>query len=223
MDGGSLGCVDLGVWMCSRADRQHALRMGVSYIEARHACFAVIDFETTGAVPGYPVEPWQVGIVRLREGCVSADERLESLLRVGDRPFNPRAPGRHALLREQLAVAPRPGDLWPDLMGWVVGVPLVAHNIGTERSVLTRLAPLHRFGPWVDTLALVRRAYPSLVSKALDEVTAALGLNARIASCCPGRGAHDALFDAMACAVLLEHFLALPGWEHVTVDALAGH
>lgn len=171
---------------------------------------------------GYPVEPWQVGIVRLRAGAVCADERFESLLRVGDRPFNPHAPGRHALMREQLTVAPQPGDLWPELAEWVVGVPLVAHNIGTERSVLARLAPLHRFGPWVDTLALVRRAYPSLASKALDEVTTALGLLPRIEALCPGRGAHDALFDAIACAVLFEHLLALPEWEHVTVDALAG-
>lgn len=192
------------------------------FIQARQACFAAIDFETTGAVSDYPVEPWQVGIVRLRAGVVCADERFESLLRVGDRPFNPRAPGRYALIREQLAVAPQPGDLWPELAEWVVGVPLVAHNVGTERSILARLAPLHRFGPWVDTLALVRRAYPALASKALDEVTAALGLLPRIEALCPGRSAHDALFDAIACAVLFEHLLTLPGWEHVTVDALAG-
>ncbi len=222
MGGGPINRMVFGIRMRPRADRQHALRAGACYTEARKACFAAIDFETTGAVSGYPVEPWQVGIVRLRDGRVCAGERFESLLRVGDRPFNPRAPGRHALLREQLAAAPRPGELWPDLMAWTSGVPLVAHNIGTERSVLARLAPLHRFGPWVDTLALVRRAFPGLASKALDEVTAALGLEERVASLCPGRGAHDALFDAAACAVLLEYLLALPGWEHVTVDALAG-
>jgi len=222
MDGGPFDRVGLGVGMCARTGRKHALKMAAAYTEARQACFAVIDFETTGAVSGYPVEPWQVGIVRLRAGTVCADEHFESLLRVGDRPFNPRAPGRHALMRAELAAAPLPGEVWPELQEWVVGVPLVAHNIGTERSVLARIAPLHRFGPWVDTLALVRRTYPSLASKALDEVTAALGLNARITAYCPGRCAHDALFDAVACAVLLEHFLSLPGWEHVTVDALAG-
>ena len=192
------------------------------YTEARHACFAVVDFETTGAVAGYAVEPWQIGIVRVREGQVCADESFESLLRVGDRPFNPRAPGRHAQLRVPLAEAPVPGELWPELARWVTGVPLVAHNAGTERTVLNKLAPLHRLGPWVDTLTVVRRAYPGLGSKALEDVVAALGLAGRVQALCPGRDAHDALYDAFACAVVLEHFLRLPGWERVTVEALAG-
>ena len=193
-----------------------------TYTEARSACFAVVDFETTGTVPGFPVEPWQIGVVRVRGGRVCADEAFEALVRVGDRPFNPRAPGRHALLRARLAAAPAAGDQWPEWALWLTGVPLVAHNAGTERSVLTRLAPLHRLGPWVDTLTLVRRAYPALVSKALDEVAEALGLTARVRSLCPGREAHDALYDAFACAVVLEHLLQLPGWERVTVAALAG-
>ena len=83
--------------------------------------------------------------------------------------------------------------------------------------------PVSRLSPIDQTLVLLTRMQMQRARIViLDEVTAALGLNARIASCCPGRGAHDALFDAIACAVLLEHFLALPGWEHVTVDALAG-
>jgi DNA polymerase III epsilon subunit-like protein len=56
----------------------------------------------------------------------------------------------------------------------------------------------------------------------LDEAVEALGLAARVRALCPGREAHDALYDAFACAVLLEHFLGLPGWERVTVEALAG-
>ena len=196
--------------------------MAGAYTEARSARFAAVDFETTGAVPGYPVEPWQLGVVRLCNGAVRPEESFETLLRVGDRPFNPRAPGRHAQLRGRLAEAPPPGELWPALSAWLTGVPIVAHNAGTERSVLTRLAPLHRLGPWIDTLALVRRAYPRLASKALEDVVAALGLAPRVRALCPGREAHDALFDAFACAVLLEHFLGLPGWERVTVEALAG-
>ncbi len=196
--------------------------MSRTFTEARHACFAVVDFETTGAVAGYPVEPWQLGIVRVRDGRVSADESFGSLLRVGDRPFNPHAPGRHAQLRRELAAAPTPGELWPELATWVTGVPLVAHNAGTERTMLNKLAPLHRLGPWVDTLALVRRAYPELASKALEDVVTALGLTERVRALCPGRAAHDALYDAFACAVVVEYFLGLPGWERVTVEALAG-
>lgn len=220
------GRAGLRVYFC--VDWEYALAAGVctcmceTFTEARHACFAVLDFETTGAVEGYPVDPWQIGIVRIREGRVCAEEAFESLLHVGDRPFNPRAPGRHAQLREQLAQSPAPAVLWPELTAWVTDVPLVAHNAGTERTVLNRLAPLHRLGPWIDTLTLTRRAYPGLASKALDDVADSLGLTGRVQALCPGRAAHDALYDAFACAVLLEHFLALPGWERVTVEALAG-
>jgi DNA polymerase-3 subunit epsilon len=194
--------------------------MKTPYTEARRARFAVIDFETTGSVPGYRVEPWQVGIVRVEDGQVCGGG-FESLLRVGERPFNPRAPGRHAQLRAQLAVAPTADELLDVFSGWLTGVPLVAHNVGTERGVLARMAPLHRFGPWVDTLALARHAYPQLASKSLEDVTDALGLAAQVQALCPGREAHDAFYDATACAVLFAHFLSLPGWEHVTVEALA--
>ena len=196
--------------------------MEPAYTEARNACFAAVDFETTGSVAGFAVEPWQIGVVRLRGGRVSAGESYESLVRVGDRPFNPRAPGRHAQIRDVLAAAPTAAELWPEWSRWLTGAPLVAHNAGTERTVLARLAPLHRLGPWIDTLALVRRAYPALASKALDEVTGALELSARVQALCPGRGPHDALYDAFACAAVLEHLLQLPGWERVTVEALAG-
>ena len=188
---------------------------------AREAVITVLDFETTGAVRGWPVEPWQVGMVRLCNGRATAEACREQLLRVAaDRPFNARAPGRHARLREELAQAPDLPALWPELESWVVGVPLAAHNIGTERGVLERAAPLHRFGPWIDTLRLTRKAYPQLASAALEDVVAALQLQPRLEALIAGRAPHDALYDAFACALLLEHFLALPGWEQVTVQAL---
>ena len=193
--------------------------MKPTYTEARLARFAVLDFETTGAVPGYPVEPWQVGIVRVENSKVGI--HVESLIRVGERPFNPRAPGRHAQLRAQLAVAPTADELLDVFSDWLIGVPIVAHNVGTERAMLAKIAPLHRFGPWIDTLALARHAYPQLESKSLEDVTVALGLVPQIQELCPGRDPHDALYDATACAVLFTHFLSLPGWEHVTVEALA--
>ncbi|MDD2598686.1 MAG: 3'-5' exonuclease [Kiritimatiellae bacterium] len=187
---------------------------------ARECIFSVIDFETTGAVAGYQVEPWQVGIVSVAYGEVKADNFFDSYLYINDRPFNPMAPGRHAQIRHKLSLASTPGKIWPSLLPWLGGRPLAAHNIGTERSVLTSIAPLHCLGPWVDTLTLTRRSYPGLQSKALDCVIEELGLKPRVEELCPGRDAHDALYDAFACAVLLEHYLALPGWENVTLGAL---
>ncbi|MFA7172628.1 MAG: 3'-5' exonuclease [Kiritimatiellia bacterium] len=187
---------------------------------ARECVFSAIDFETTGAVAGYPVEPWQVGIVTVAHGEVQANSFFESYLHIGDRPFNPMAPGRHAQIRCELSLAPIPGRVWPEILCWLGGRALAAHNIGTERNVLTNIAPLHRLGPWIDTLTLTRRSYPGFQSKALERVIEELRLKARVEELCPGRDAHDALYDAFACAVLLEHYLALPGWETVTLGAL---
>ena len=190
-------------------------------MRAREAIFTVLDFESTGAVAGHADEPWQVAMVEVREGRVTGRHH-ESYLRVAaERPFNPYAPGRHAALRQVLAAAPPPADLWPVWRPWLAGRPLAAHNIGTERKFLQRIAPLHEFGPWVDTLQLARHVRPDLAGHSLSEVAAALGLAGRARELCPGRNWHDALFDAGASALLLEYCLALPGWENVTLAALA--
>ena len=190
-------------------------------MKAREAILTALDFESTGAVRGHSDEPWQVGLVEIRAGRVTGRFQ-ESYLRVAPgRPFNPYAPGRHAELRDVLASAPAVADLWPIWRPWLEGRPLAAHNIGTERKFLQRAAPLHSFGPWIDTLRLARHVRPDLGGHSLSEVSDALGLSGRVRECCPGRDWHDALFDAFASALVLEHFLALPGWESVTLDALS--
>lgn len=190
-------------------------------MKARDVSLTVLDFETTGAVAGHADEPWQVGMVELQDGRVTGRYH-ESYLRVAAaRPFNPYAPGRHAELRGVLAAAPPPADLWPVWRPWLEGRPLAAHNIGTEKKLLQRAAPMHEFGPWIDTLKLARRVRPDLEGHALADVCAALGVVERARKLCPGRDWHDALFDAFASALVLEHCLALPGWEDVGVEALS--
>ena len=190
-------------------------------MKARAAIFTALDFESTGAVRGHAEEPWQIGLVEVRAGRVTG-RCCEHYLRVAaGRPFNPYAPGRHAEIRDVLAAASAPAELWPAWRPWVAGRPLVAHNVGTERKFLRRAAPLHEFGPWIDTLKLARRVRPDLAGHALADVCRALGLDARLRELCPGRAWHDALFDAFASALVLEHCLALPGWEDVGLEALA--
>lgn len=185
--------------------------------------FTAIDFETTGAVPGLPNEPWQVGLVAVpaaEDGApgdrLGRAERLESLLRIDPaRPFNRYAPGRHAQLRDRLAAAPSLPELWPALAPRLAG-PVAAHNAGTERTLLRAAAPLHVPGPWIDTLALSRAAWPSAPSHALEDLVPALGLRPALDALLPGRAPHDALYDAAACALLLLHLLSLPGWSHLS-------
>lgn len=188
---------------------------------AREATITVIDFETTGVVEGFAAEPWQYGIVTLRGGQVDAASQFTGFLRVGERPFSPHAPGTWLANLDAIAASPTPAQLWPKLQPHLACDALAAHSVGTEKKILRAMAPLHEMPPWVDTLKLARLAFPNWPSHTLEDVTTKLGLLPRITSLCPGRGAHDALFDAVAAAVLLENFLSLDGWRDVTVEALA--
>lgn len=169
--------------------------------------WTVIDFETTGTVKGYPNEPWQLGLVRIEDGVVLPESKWETLFRVGDRPFSPRAVGRYAEIREELARAPTPMELWPEIVSRLAGRPLMAHNCSTERTVLAKMAPMTAFGPWVDTLAYARARYPRLPSYALGDLVEVFGLQEEVDRLCPGRIWHDALYDACACAVLAVRFM----------------
>ncbi len=169
-----------------------------------------IDFETTGVVKGYPSEPWQLGLVVIENGVPVPESTWETLFRVAaDRPFSPRAPGRWAEMRDQIAAAPSMMDIWPELSSRVVGVPLVAHNAATERTILVKRAPLTPFGPWIDTLKLVRKFWPLMESFALGDLIRVFGLQAKVDVLCSGRTWHDALYDACAGAVLCCHVMEI--------------
>lgn len=187
-----------------------------------NACITVLDYETTGSVRGFPTEPWQIGMVSLKEGQVDPDSMFESWLKVDpSRPFNPHAPGRHAQLRDELATAPAPQELWPSIQSRLTDFPLCAHNVGTEKKCTRAMAPMHQFGLWIDTLRIARKAWPGCASYALDDLIVLLDLKPDIDALCEGKEAHDALYDAVASAKLLEYLLSQPGWSELTVGELA--
>ncbi len=189
-------------------------------MRAREAVITILDFEGTGTVGRHPDEPWQLGLVQLRRGRLVAASRYTTLLHVAERPFSPHAPGRHEALRPALLKAPRLGALWPGLHLRLAGLPLAAHNVATEKRFLRGAFPMHPFGPWIDTLKLMRLAYPDLPSHKLEDLVPRLGLEARVRRLAPGGAPHDALYDAICCGALLERLLTLPGWENVELDAL---
>jgi DNA polymerase III subunit epsilon len=190
----------------------------VSSMLIRETTLTVLDFETTGSVPGFDTEPWQVAAVVLKNGRVDPSQTFESLVRVDiNRPFNAYAPGKHHKLREEIAAAPEVPAVWKKLEGWVAGRPLAAHNVATEKKFLRQMAPMHHFGPWIDTLVLARQAWPKAPSHKLEDLIAGLKLKARVREIRPTGEAHDALYDAVACAVLLEYLLAQPGWENLKI------
>ena len=172
--------------------------------------FVSLDFETTGVAKGFPNEPWQLGLVEIDDGRPVAESKWETWFRVAaDRPFSPRAPGRWAEMRGELASAPEFQELWPELADRLVGVPLVAHNASTERTILEKRAPLTAFGPWIDTLKIVRKLWPLMESFALGDLVRTFGLKASLDALCPGRSWHDALYDACAGAVLCCHVMRI--------------
>jgi len=160
-------------------------------------------------------------MVALKAGKVDGGSMFESLLHVDiNRPFNPHAPGRHGLLRDQIAEAPTPQELWPGIMGRLTDFPLCAHNVATEKKFTRLMAPMHRFGPWLDTLKIARKIWPGCSSYSLDDLIVMLDLKSHVDELCPGKDAHDALYDAVASAMILQHLLEQPGWDRVTVGEL---
>lgn len=171
----------------------------------------VVDFETTGSVPGWPNEPWQIGLARLGPSGIVPGSQFSAFFRIDpSRPFSPRAPGRWAAMRGELAAAPSPLELWGEISPRLSGTPLAAHNVSTERTVLRRLAPLTSFGPWVDSLSETRKRFPGFGSYALGDLIAEFGLGSAVEAAAPGGTWHDALYDACASAVLLAFLRTVP-------------
>jgi DNA polymerase III epsilon subunit-like protein len=152
--------------------------------------FIAIDFETTGSVAGYPVEPWQIGVVAFspeQEPVV-----WESLLRIGERPFHPQAPGRHSKLRESLKAAPTLEECLPHLRDLCGVKPLLAHNVATEQKCLQDQVPMEAWGPWLDSLKLSRAAWPTFPSHRLEDILLNLNLTTELGQKFPDREPHRA-------------------------------
>lgn len=132
--------------------------------------FVALDFETDEAG-----RPWQLGAARFLDG---------KLAETRDWRF---ADGNVL-------------EKWEEIYGLLRDRMLVAHNLACEKTILTRLAPITRLGPWTDTLKIARKRYPGLKSYELGALCAAFGCVPEMA----GRTWHDGLYDAVACGMLYE-------------------
>ena len=141
--------------------------------------FVAIDFETTGYENGNVNEPWQLGCAVVRDGLIV--ETKEWFFGT-------------ALTPDYEPIM----SLYEEWSSYLIGRRLVAHNIATERTILTRLAPLTKWGPWTDTLKVAKAIYPRMPSYQLGELCTAFGCVPQI----EGRTWHDGLYDAVACANL---------------------
>lgn len=184
---------------------------------------AAIDFESAGAAPGETDQPVQVGIVRAESLLtpLSAESLFVSYIAC-NRPVRWSAAKVHGITTEKLQGAPAFVSLWPELRARLGNAAVVGHNPATEQRFL-RAFPGHGFGPWLDTLALARRALPGLGDYSLSAVCGALGLTAELQALIPGRQWHDALFDAAGSLLILRFLVKELQMESTPLRALLPH
>jgi DNA polymerase-3 subunit epsilon len=159
--------------------------------------FAVVDFETTGTSPWQGARATEVAAVLVRDGRVI--DRYESLMQTGTRvpPFIEALTGiSDAMLRN----APPAARVMREVVAFVAGAPLVAHNAHFDRTFWLHEADLAGLRlvdepAFVCTLLLSRRLYPEAPNHKLATLAAFHGIAAA------GR-AHRALADAEVTAGL---------------------
>jgi DNA polymerase-3 subunit epsilon len=126
----------------------------------------------------------------------------------------------HGITYEDLAEAPTLLSLWPELKKRLEGSVVVAHGKGTEKRFL-RTFPGHGFGPWIDTLTLVRSGWPGLTDHSLGFVCDQLALTSKVCALVPEKTWHDALFDAAASLMVLAHIIEVLDCAKLPLCALA--
>lgn len=181
------------------------------------AKFTAIDFESAGTARGATDQAVQIGMAQwsLSEGHAGP---FVSYLQCSQ-PIQWSAQKVHGISTAHLAGAPSLLALWPEVKVRLQGRFVVAHGKGTERRFL-RAFPGHGFGPWIDTLLLSRAAWPEWPDHSLGALSDRLMLDGKVRALVPGKNWHDALFDAVASLVLLEHLIESFGLHDLPADFL---
>ncbi|WDF32289.1 exonuclease domain-containing protein [Arthrobacter agilis] len=157
--------------------------------------FTAIDFETAN---GFRGSPCAVGLTKVRDGRIV--EEASWLMRPpeGHDHFDARNVAIHGITAGMVVDAPRFGELFPEIGGFIGSDVLVAHNaafdLGVIRSALEVSALAGPAWDYTCTVVLSRRSY-SLPSYSLPFVAQAAGV--------PLVNHHDAVEDARACAGIL--------------------
>jgi len=158
--------------------------------ELADVTFVALDLETTGARPG-PGKITEVGAVRIRG--FQELERFSTLINPM-RPIPPMITRITGITQEMVAEAPRIEEVIQELLEFLRGAVLVAHNapfdLGFLNYELQRLTGRRLGDGAIDTLPLARALAPGLPNYRLGTVADALA--APVSPC------HRALADAQA-------------------------
>ncbi len=192
----------------------------------------VIDFEGSRASGIL-----EYGVVTLRGGAVAAvaTRTCRATGRVA-----PEDTAVHGLDASAVAGAAPFAEEWERFARLRETGPLAAHFAAAENSLLKSVWPYPRsapdfsgrggsvvdWGPWIDTGRLAPQLRPGLASSRLEDVVAALGLQAEldaaaVGACPRGRCRyHAAPYDALAAALVLRALLAGTEYAGATIPWL---
>lgn len=157
--------------------------------------FTAIDFETAN---GFRGSPCSVGLSKVRDGIVV--EEASWLMRPPEQfdHFDFHNVRIHGIRAQDVAHAPRFGELFPEIGAFIGGDVLAAHNAAFDLGVIRSALEVSGLpGPayeYACTVMLSRRCY-SLVSNSLPYAAEEAGV--------PLVNHHDAAEDARACAGIL--------------------
>lgn len=159
---------------------------------------AILDTETTGLKAHDRVCEIAIALLNLDTGCLVAPPR-STLIHPG-MVMPPDARSVHGITDAMLASAPSLAKVWPYVLEYVGGYPVVAHNAEFDRRLLRQSLRVHGLTEpawsWHCSKEIARRVIPGLPSYRLQDLADTLPLV---------RGeAHRALGDVETlCALLL--------------------
>lgn len=178
------------------------------------AAFAALDFETTGLYPGIH-RIIEIGSVKFNlKGEI---DRYTTLVSPGV-PIPAEAAGIHGINDSMVAGYPGLDKLLPELLSFLEGTVIIAHNIGFDISFLDAALSENNMpgitNPGIDTRNLAKKVLAGITGFGLERLKHLLNLS-------PGNS-HRALDDAVTCKELFCHLLPkVSGWTDMTVGEMA--
>jgi DNA polymerase III subunit epsilon len=149
-----------------------------------------IDFETANELRS---SPCALGLAVIRDGRI-AEER-SWLIKPPEVRFTWWNTRVHGIKAEDVEDAPELCEIHDELMGYLDGAHVLAHNAGFDAAVLGRTLDVYGLA-WPDvrywcTVHMARKVWPHLPNHKLDSVAGHCGIALRH---------HDAASDARVCA-----------------------
>lgn len=168
---------------------------GVSGLSVPGLDFTAVDFETAN---GFRGSPCSIGLVKVRDGREA--ETLYTVMRPpeGFDRFDPKNVAIHGITADAVAGARRFGELFTDLLDFIGGDPLVAHNASFDIEVFEsalEVSGLDSPGLRCHCSVQLSRAVYDLPSHALPKSAAEAGFLLQ--------NHHHALEDAQASAAIV--------------------